>query len=116
MATPYIKKPFSIASGATASGDIYVDELSGEYCVARIQIIGALTANTASIDGADSIGGTFFSLYDEFDSKIQFNVQGNRMYRVRPSDYPVFNPVLRIGLGSAASGAVTGFVWLRKVS
>jgi hypothetical protein len=38
------------------------------------------------------------------------------MYRVRPSDYPVFNPVLRIGLGSAASGAVTGFVWLRKVS
>ena len=28
MATPYIKKPFSINSGATASGDIYVDELS----------------------------------------------------------------------------------------
>lgn len=116
MASNYIKKSFSIASGATASSDIFTEDLSGEFAICRIEITGTLTANTAFIEGATAAGGTFYSLYDEFDSKIQFTVQGNRAYRVKPQDYPVFNPVLRIGLASAASGAVAGFVWFRKLS
>lgn len=116
MKSPYIKLPFTIANAATASSEITPTVGRGsDLAIARVEIIGALTANTAFIEECDASGGTFIKTYDENGVQLTFAVAGDRMHQLRLQSYAVMRPVIRIGLSAGASGAVTGYVYLRNI-
>lgn len=117
MKSPYIKLPFTIANGATASSEITPTVGRGsDLAIARVEIIGTLTANTGFIEESDSSGGTFVKTYDVYGTQQTFAIAGDRMHQLKLQDYAVMRPVIRVGLSAAASGAVTGYVYLRNVS
>jgi len=115
MATPYKRKDFTIASGATESSVILHGDLHKAIAIARIDITGALTAQTAWIESALSASGTYKKIYDEYGTQLTFNIAGDRLIRMKLSDYAVVFPAHKIVLTGAASGAVTGSIYYREV-
>jgi len=115
MATPYKVKSFTIANGATESSVILHDETHKALAIARIDITGALTAQTAWIESALSASSTYKKSYDEYGTQLTFNIAGDRLIRMKLSDYAVVFPAHKIVLTGAASGAVTGSIYYREV-
>lgn len=114
MSNPYKTMPFTIASGATESSPILIGtETGASLTIARIDVTGALTGQTAWLSDAESASGTYKSVYDENGVLLSFNIAGDRGHRVRMSDWAIVKPALKINLTGAASGAVTGKIYYR---
>ena len=112
----YIVKTFTIGSAATESSVFNViDEHDETLALCAIEIIGTLTANTANIQTSEKSTSGFTDRYDQFGSKLTFSVATDRTVVLRPADYAVFKPYMKIALSAGASGAVTGRAYFRRV-
>jgi hypothetical protein len=114
MANPYKVLPFTIASGATESSVILLNDDGPRLAISRIDITGALTAQTAWLEDSMDVAGTHKALYDENGVKLTFVIGGDRAIRLRPSDYTICKASTKVVLTGAASGAVSGKIFFRE--
>jgi len=116
--------PLVVADGQTTSPGKDMRTVIGEknslnelhdFAITSLETPAMLEATTATLQFShDDV--TYFPYYDDAGSAISITVGTSRVIRLRPSDYPVLMPYVRVVLGTAASGASrTVRIGLRKV-
>lgn len=111
----------TVADSATTSTGMDLRAVLGtlgelkDYAFVSLETPATLEAVAGALEFS-SDNATYLPYYDDEGNAISITLGTSRLIRLRPSDYPVMLPYVRIVLGAAASGAARVLkLGLRKV-